>query len=253
VKFAPIRARGDLARIPQSELFACPALVRLAGLDVTDTIEDYRGSRDRSMAALLETGHLRGLVALALHGPSGDVAAQRSLLAADRLPNLRELALHNGLGGELLVALVADEGFRRIVRLKLDYVGLGADRVQALADSPNVTGLRSLTITPSYPRLGPDGARALAGSPHLSGLTALSLCEQSIEVAGVEALATSPHLAGLRYLHLHERRFTPEMVRPLLRPDALPGLLCLDLRGNRLPAAVVKQLRARFPGGAVMV
>jgi hypothetical protein len=47
------------------------------------------------------------------------------------------------------------------------------------------------------------GVRALAEAPQLSRLRTLSLCGNEISVAGVTALAASPYLGGLRRLGLN--------------------------------------------------
>src|SRR5262249_21435313 len=90
----------------------------------------------------------------------------------------------------------------RLRCLRLGNCGLGDEGARALAEAPELAGLRELVLFENG--VGPAGAEALARSPHLAGLTDLDLASNPVGSAGAAALASSVHLHDLRTLNLRQ-------------------------------------------------
>jgi hypothetical protein len=187
--------------------------------------------------------------------------ACRALMRSEHLTGLTDLTLAtpfdtNAAGNELLAALAAEPGLRRITRLTLRGCHVGPAGAKALAKSPHAAGLRYLAITgggySAETRLGPKGMQTLAGSTNLASLTALVVTGQEIGLGGVQALADSPHLAGLRHLDLSGTPFTPAMVAALVGSKGLGKLASLELRHDSVNAERAK-LKGRFPNAVVII
>jgi hypothetical protein len=161
------------------------------------------------------------------------------------------------VGNELVAALAAEPGFRRITRLELRAVGLGPDGAAALARSPHLTGLKFLSISVggdlAAKRLGPTGVAALVNSPNLANLTALVLIGQHLGLRGMKALTASRHLAGLRHLDLSANKFTPAMLDALLATKTLTNLISLELHRCDVPPDAVPKLRRKFPHTGIVI
>jgi hypothetical protein len=128
-----------------------------------------------------------------------------SLLCLDRLPPLETLYLVGGRKewGKLL----RWPGLAHVSTLRLhrwdefDPNDLGDAGVAALADSPNVSGLVSLSLGETG--VGDAGVEALAASPHLPRLKELYLdFNERIGLVGAWSLAQSPYLSELQILAL---------------------------------------------------
>jgi uncharacterized protein (TIGR02996 family) len=91
-------------------------------------------------------------------------------------------------------------------RILADLTGV-RDVDEALADSPLLAGIRSLSM---------DGCglhdlhvQLLAASPHVTNLRWLSVADNNLTLAAAEALAASPHLGKLRFAEFHSNPVDP--------------------------------------------
>jgi uncharacterized protein (TIGR02996 family) len=245
-------ARGN---VPLDDVLACPAVVRLRGLDLANT-----PLPDPAIEQVAACGALGGLRELALDASELTGDACRALMRSGHLAGVTELTLAvrfdgntfgNADGNALVGALASEPGLRRINRLTLRGCHVGPDGAKALAASRHAGGLQYLAISgggySAETRLGPKGIQALAGSENLSGLTALVVTGQEVGLRGVQALAESPRLAGLRHLDISGNPFTPAMVAALVGSPKLARHASLELRHCGVRDADQAGLRARFP------
>ncbi len=151
-------------------LFALPVL---RGLDHLDLSEN-RQLGSEGVAALAESGILRGLRVLNLSGTLPGTTGVRALTEAYGLSGLRSLDLSANRLGPAAVNSIVESGLAR--------------------------GLRVLNL--SRNPIGDRGAVALAGARALSGLLELDLDDTDLTDAGAFALAESPYLGGLLRLSL---------------------------------------------------
>src|SRR5262245_39220173 len=121
-------------------------------------------------------------------------------------------------------------GWVRTVRL-FDLGG----RVEALAESPALTGVAGLDLVNQD--LTDADVRRLLASPHLEGLRELNLCNNHLTGPGLRALVGLPGFSGLRRLDVRNNAVTGVSLRAFLREaEALP--LCrLEAHGNPLGRA----------------
>src|SRR5262249_46183507 len=126
-------------------------------------------------------------------------------------------------------------------RLMLSGARIRTEGAVALADSPNLAGLRHLDL--SYNVLRDRGVLALAGSPHLADLESLNLQDVKAGPRGVEALANSPHLGRLRKLNLNVNN-VGRAAQALGGSDRLCALAHLDVMGCNLEPTGVRALLA---------
>lgn len=103
--------------------------------------------------------------------------------------------------------------------------------IEAIAASPLLARLTSLSISHLKDAVGDRGAMALAASPHVARLRWLALLEADIGEAGVHALAASPSLANLGYLGLE---YNPADPKPVVEYDGRYLLGGSDLRDELL-------------------
>jgi uncharacterized protein (TIGR02996 family) len=125
----------------------------------------------------------------------------------------------------------------------------GKPSMQAIASSPYLARLTSLTISDLIPWdfVGTEGVEALASSPHLSRLTTLRLPNCWIGDKGCRVLAGAPNLTGLTTLDLSWNAVGGEGVQALLEAPYLARLIKLDLRCNHpLTEAMKELLRERL-------
>lgn len=110
--------------------------------------------------------------------------------------------------------------------------GLTADDISALADTPNLTGLRKLEVRV---RSGNPFADALAACPSLRGLESLYLSDNGFDGVGAAALARSANLANLRKLQLGLTHMSERTIGALAASPMLARLEDLSLyRGGRI-------------------
>jgi uncharacterized protein (TIGR02996 family) len=250
-------ARGN---VPLDDVLACPSVTRLRGLDLANT-----PLPDPAVEQVAACENLRGLRELSLDASELTGDSCRALMRSEHLAGVTDLTLavrfdSSAAGNELVAALAAEPGLRRIARLSLRGCRVGPAGAKALAGSPHAAGLRYLAVSgggfsgdsSAETRLGPKGTQALAGSSNLTALTALVVTGQEIGLGGVQALADSPHLAGLRHLDLSGTPFTPAMIAALVGAQGLGKLVSLELRHDGANAERAK-LRDRFPDAVVVI
>lgn len=151
---------------------------------------------------------------------------------------------------DLADALAAPE-MARLRALALDLPGIGSAATSAIARSPTLRGLTSLSIksyTPTLPGLGYEAARIVMGgavamlahAPHLAGVTHLALDSNRIGLDGVRALANGPW--RLQALDLAYNELPSDGLVAALRGPATAGLVSLRLAGNKLDASAAAAL-----------
>jgi uncharacterized protein (TIGR02996 family) len=159
-----------------------------------------------------------GLRELDISGGHVNQAGLIGLLSSD-LSSLRSLRLdYNEIGDAEMAALAHSPLMARLETLTLFGCRVTARGLQAIGDAPKVPRLRHLSLG----GIGADGdeqARLIAGSPWASTLEGLAFAHECITAAGAAALAGSEYLGRLRKLFVNI---------------------------NALPAAAVASLRERF-------
>jgi uncharacterized protein (TIGR02996 family) len=114
-------------------------------------------------------------------------AGALALLRSPHFPRLRRLLLHSTeISSATVEELCRTDRLLRCGELRLDDCPIPDEGLLAVAESPHVSHLRSLTA--SSPLLSDRAAVALASSPHLQGLVQLFLVSGQIGPEGAEAL-----------------------------------------------------------------
>ncbi len=200
---------------PARCLASCPQLQTLLVLQLVD----YQIA-DADLVELARSPYLHHLKKLdlldnSIHG--------QGLMSLKEFAELEYLQLsRNQLADAGLVALSA-VSFKKLSHLKLDFNRIGDRGISALANSPALRTLETLTANGNL--IGSDGASALAASSELSKLRYLDLSNNRIGAKGAVALASSQQLGRLQQL---------------------------DVSGNSIPAARTELLQQRF-GAALRV
>jgi len=134
------------------------------------------------------------------------------------------------IGDEVVVALAQSPNLSRLRVLTLIFSQAVTDKgAAALASSPYLACSEGLEL--SQTAITDAGAQALADSPRLAGLTRLDMCLSKVGNAGLEALIQSPNLGALRNLTLGSH-VTDKGARRLAACPAASRLRCLDLSHN---------------------
>jgi uncharacterized protein (TIGR02996 family) len=195
LRLAPVRHLRDQTQLDDLSgvVEALPHLDRLTGLEFWGLY----GFKDKLMAQLLSSPHLRNLRTLILHHDyNGRLVKDKVLVEAMASPyraNLRELAVNvNGSSR-----------------------GPSARVVQAMALSPHLGNLRKLNL--SIADLDVKTVRALGGSPSLAGLEELDLGRCSLPGEVWDAILGLPQLSRLKWLRLHGARLFDGQQVPELR------------------------------------
>ncbi|HJZ59837.1 MAG TPA: hypothetical protein VKE74_33150 [Gemmataceae bacterium] len=200
----------------------------------------------RTLFGLPHLAELRGL-----HLGEGDATPGMVAVLAECLSGLRELYLwdfHEGeLGDAGLAALANHSAFAGLTALNLLQTGVGPDGARAVAESPHLHHLESLSFgfqacgyAPNY--IGPEGVRCLARSPQLAGLSHLGLGLTRAGSAGVRELAASPHLGRLKSLNLGLNEIRDDGAAALAEWPGLATIAWLNLSSNDIGAAGVAAL-----------
>ncbi|MCA9614615.1 MAG: hypothetical protein KC586_17785 [Myxococcales bacterium] len=170
-------------------LAATPELRHVAQLTLTHLSMDEAG-----FAALAESPHLEGLVALQLVSVVTPVVGLKRLFSA-RGGQLTWLKVeHSGLDASVLEGFAAPS----LVSLQLPRNPLGDDGARALTLA-TLSALTDLDL--SSTQLGDAGLLALADSTVLDRVVELGLRRNTFGPAGVEALCASPHTRAVRRFH----------------------------------------------------
>jgi uncharacterized protein (TIGR02996 family) len=138
------------------------------------------------------------------------------------------------------ISLEADSFLRHSSKLRLLipqlswlYLWRAGGRADALANTPELTGLATLGFTDYYDApLKAHDAAAFSASPYLHGLSALRLGWNSLGDEGVEALAEAPWLVSVTELDLSDNGLSDRAVRALTASPHLSNLRTLRLRRN---------------------
>jgi uncharacterized protein (TIGR02996 family) len=223
--------------------------------DRPTTAEPDRERLDRRSRAILQeqeeawTAALRPLVLSYSYrrGLVDEVEVEVSRLAEHgeeflRLAPTAAWRVHiNGWQGvRALVGCKALSGVRRLALPGEEIGGIGGAGARILAESPQVAGLRSLSLAGHS--LGQPGAQALAGSRYLTNLEALDLTGCNLARSAVTLLAQSPKLPRLRRLVLADNPLGDSDVRALAASPYLKELRELDLSCNRITTEAAKAL-----------
>ncbi len=188
---------------------------------------------------------------------------------ARAVPRIRALRTHQSERGDaMLGALAANETLAGLESLASDYDNVSDTGLKALAASPYLRRLKSLSfeessritgrglaalarspVMASVERLsllwscqvGVEGVRALAASPFVGSLRELAL-SGPLGDEGAEAIASSPALSGLRVLRLDNCGIGARGAERLASSPHLSRLEVLSLRGNSLLQSGVEAL-----------
>jgi uncharacterized protein (TIGR02996 family) len=189
-----------------AELANCPLLAQVSELDLCSN-DLTRGG----LKLLLRSPYLKRLTALDLAFTGLDDAGVAALAASTALPRLTTLSLG-------------------------DNEGVSSEGIGSLADSPFLSGLRSLDLSGND--IDERGIRALVASRTLSRLDTLRLNGNPVGDGGVRELARSSLLNRLLArsgrLELREVATGANGAEALAECPALTGCNSLDLSDNHL-------------------
>jgi uncharacterized protein (TIGR02996 family) len=146
--------------------------------------------------------------------------------------------------------LVASPQFARLRSFAMGSIYADRRHLELLATSPAATHLRELDLSDNICIVG-EAWTALAESPALAGLRSLSLDECHLRASGLRALVSSPHLGNLERLSLEadptRSAVGAEGIRLICESHALRQLRELNLCGQAGGAAGLHAL-AGWPG-----
>jgi Leucine-rich repeat (LRR) protein len=168
-------------------------------------------------------------------------AAAISLVRSGSLAALRELDLgETSFDGAGIRDLMRNPGMKRLTVLRLHLnEEVAREGMLAMASSPYLAGLRSLTLSRWFL---PDSSPVGFDWPHLGQLTHLDLQRCSIGPDSARALAKAPALARLRSLNLSSNALGDEGAQALACSGVLTALVRLDLAFNRISARGLAEL-----------
>jgi uncharacterized protein (TIGR02996 family) len=260
-----LRMRNTEARTPiaAGHLEALANSPRMAGLRDLE-LANY-DLDEEAVTAFAAGGALTSLRSLRLSECRLTPPAVARLLASPVARNLTCLSLaSNRLGPEGAQVIAAAE-LDGLECLDLAEAGVGPEGLAALAGSPHLAGLRSLSLARlgryGYTLLdagvqalarsklrrltdldlsdnnlvsGRRGMPVLADSPVTADLRRLNLSGCGVGDAGAKAIASSPHLGRLEEVHLDRAGITAEGAKELAASTALGALQVLRLADNEL-------------------
>lgn len=293
---APVRelellntSAGDLARLADS-----PYLARLRSLSLRAyklDVDSYRRlgesphtaglrclrlsegySRADDALVLLETPLFGRLNEFEWYWGFGGIPGDRFAKEFARLgpTQLTVLRPRVGLSSAGVVRLVQARAAGSLTALEIADAHAREDAVRVLATSPQLAGLRSLSVCRTvtklatlkvllegavwrlrhldlrWGQLGAQAIKALVKSPVAAELTALELCDNPIGDGGANTLAASPTSARLLYLDLEKCKIGDAGGLALAESPHLEGLLHLGLHENTFSDPVNRALRDRF-------
>ncbi len=137
-----------------------------------------------------------------------------------------------GVTAEKITPLANSPHMENLTSLSLRGLPLGVAGARALVDSPYLKHLTSLSLYGSM--FGDEGVRVLASSSHLENLTNLDLSCNNINEGGARALAESPHLKHLKQLDLSNNEIGNVGVQALAESPHLKNLKRLNLSRNQI-------------------
>lgn len=227
-----------------ANLSRCEFLRNLQALDLYSSPIGEEAAR-----VLFGSPYLRGL--RELHLGEGDATPDMIPILAECFSGLRALYLWDFYQGELgdagLTALANSPAFASLTNLNLLQTGVRADGARAVAGSPYLRHLESLSFgfqacgyAPNF--IGPEGIGHLARSPQLAGLRHLGLGLTSAGSAGVRELAKSHHLHRLQSLNLGLNEIGDDGVAALAEWPSLGSVAWLDLSSNNIGSEGVTAL-----------
>jgi uncharacterized protein (TIGR02996 family) len=255
-----------------SDLAECPALRRLAGLNLSHA--DINVARFRKLAhsprlrrlqrlGLRGTGlcsdagvrflsaceNLSGLTALDVSDFRGDLRPGRRVLGRRRR---REERQAEPISEKRIRALADSPYLKGLTALRIGGYGFGArDMVHALADSPLLERLHTLDLRHdhvAFEYMDPSEAAAapplplehLLRSPRMANLRELCLDRATTALYweempdAFEALRDSPHVANLTVLYIGGAFLTGDQLGHLVKARHLTNLVELHLVGNEI-------------------
>jgi uncharacterized protein (TIGR02996 family) len=218
----PVRL-AELNRIDAGRLAAFPGLARVSGLGLSNT-------RAAELEVLFASPHLVRLNELRVYW-AHDCSAARflKLLGAPAFAGLTELTVCGLEGNGWVERFVRSPLCAPLTGLNLSSHFTASD-VPALASSPHLSRLKSLTLT-NYTQAGAGILPALAASPQMSSVTNLTIDAGAIPEADVEALAASRYFGNLTDLSLGWAGLTPSGWEKLLRAPRLSRLTRVHVHG----------------------
>lgn len=234
-----IRARAaDFVRHGASWFHRAP----VRGLHLTDV-----AGRSQRLGACR---HLKRITDLQLCDPSLGTRDLRELVTSQNL-RLRSLQIRGSsredvwrrqacqVGTDGLAGLTEAPFLAQLERLRIcTRVGVGGRGLRALAESKNVSSLRSLEL--SGGNVADAGALVLANSTRLSGLESLTLESNNLSDTGMLALLNSPGLRRLVDVDLSYNWSFGFTIQGLSDLNLPPGLELLRMQGSGIssPAAL---------------
>jgi uncharacterized protein (TIGR02996 family) len=230
----------DLRHVPDvGRLATNPRLARLTGVSWRN---GHAGPRPA--AAFGGSPYLAGLRGLGL--AAGSLTAE-GLAALVRTPVFRGLTAFDGdrLPPRLVRALLDGPGpGPRLTSLSLRAAPLGDEGFGLLLAAGLRAGPESLCLAGT----GLNAARVevLAGTAAIAGLRVLNLSANPVGNAGAAAIAASPHLPNLLVLDLSYCQVGDDGVRAILDSPPADRLVMLDLTGSPASAETKQELTARM-------
>ena len=181
------------------------------------------------VAELLASPHLGRLRGVALRGYVNERSEARQLMSCPHLARMDSLELWVGEIGVPVAPLLAESPHLTGLRTLHLNARIGDEGLAILADSPGLAGVEELYLHGD--RFTSAGVRAVAGSPHFARLRRLMLTAHP-GAAGIEALVTSPHLTGLERLVLRYASLSVDDARGFQAASRPANLRWLDLSGS---------------------
>ncbi len=217
-----------------SRLAGCRALMSVRRLRL-----NLSGLTDALLLTLLRSPNLGRLEALALWGRQLTGAALVHIAEADALVSLRVLDLHSNGAFEptppQMEALARSPHLAGLRSLSLNNVWMGDQGARALLDGPAFAGLTTLRLINA--RLGPEALAGLGDGGAVPGLHELDVSHNRLGDSAGEAVARARRWSGLRVLNLGTTMAGDRGAAALAGAAHLSGLERLNLAANAVTDA----------------
>lgn len=196
-----------------------------------------------AIVLLGQSDHLNALEIINMDRTDITAEGLAALAQSPVLRTLRRLRLGDSFGAAGVEAIIHSPTMTNLKSFVLDRPGNGYECVNAIAGCPNVASWRELDLICP---VGVEGVEALASSPYLANLESLSIFDGSVGESGLYALLRSPYMKNLRQLSFTNTTFSNTSIKRLLESPTLANLRYLGLSSNRLAFDVKEALKSRF-------
>ncbi|EFC43269.1 leucine rich repeat family protein [Naegleria gruberi] len=217
---------------PFKELMKSENLKKLKTLQINNTL-----LTNEHVKAIAQ--NLSELTCLEVHGSKIRQNDIKTISQSPAMRNLTELRVtSNNIGDEGLISLANSDNITELRSLLCFGSIITTDAIATMCLSTNFANLTDISLS----EVSNDGVRCLTQSKHITKLEKLYLCKGSIDVNGCEMLSMCENLVNLKFLLIGSNPLGDEGVYALVNSPYITKLLDLDLFSVGLTDEGVKSI-----------